>query len=138
MYQQIYPQTAFGAVAAQGGSLGTAIGTGTGGDTQTGAAIGQIASSLGTMPPYQAGLHFEQQALNSFLREPVSNLIRRQYDYLSANATKSDQLTACLPALAQAAQAFGAGDFGTAFNYAYQIHRSIAIAALTNPTLPAV
>jgi len=138
MYQQmIYPQTAFGAVTGQASSLGTAVSTGTG-DTQSGAAIGHIASSLGAVLPYQAGLHFEQQALNSFLREPVSSLIRRQYDYLSANATKSDQLTACLPALAQAAQAFGASDFATAFNYAYQIHRCIAIAALTNPTLPAV
>jgi len=135
MYQQIYPQPAFGAMPGQGSTLGAA-GQGTA-DAQTG-ALGQIAGALGTMLPYQAGLSFEQQALNSFLREPVSSLIRRQYDYLSSNATKSEQLTACLPALAQAAQAFGAADFATAFNIAYQIHRCIAIAVLTNPTLPAV
>jgi len=136
MYEQIYPQTAFGALA--GGTYGTAMGSGAGTDSQAGAAVGQIASALGTQLPYQTGMSFEQQALSGFLREPVSNLIRKQYEYLSANATKSDQLTACIPALAQAAQAYGAGDFATAFNYAYQIHRCIAFAALTNPTLPAV
>src|SRR5579884_3729327 len=89
-----------------------------------------------TAPPQNLGAYVPQQILNSFLQQPVADMIRREYEYLNANSQQYTALMNCVPVVAQAAQLYGSGDLVSAFSMAYSVYRTIALLRLTNPSMP--
>lgn len=88
------------------------------------------------MGPWQTTPASEQQALQTFMQEVTAGPTRKLHDYLEAHSQKYSQLAPCIPAVQQAAQAFGAHDYTQALFQLYQVYRYISALRASIPDLP--
>lgn len=110
-------------------------------DPQTGAAApatgGGQSASLEILWP-QNTLDPETRAAQEFLQTATSAVLRKLYDYLSANRAQYNQLADCDPLVKRSAELLGQSDYDRAFVQAYQAYRFIAMLRQRVPGLPAL
>jgi hypothetical protein len=142
---QLAPQGFFGNLLGTiGQPLGGAIGSILG-NPQLGGTLGQAIGSLGGVLPFQAvpgtvpvqgTPNVELQAMNSFMQEATSGLIRKLHDYLDKYSQQYSQLADCAQLVRQAVEAYGARDYGRAFTQLYQAYRFITTLRSGRPEIP--
>jgi hypothetical protein len=88
------------------------------------------------MPP-----EIEGQLYNDYLRPLAARVIRKIYDYLSANVSRPDtaaDLQGSIPIVGAAVQRFESGDYGGALQQAYGAYRYLTVLRSHRPDLPAL
>jgi hypothetical protein len=105
-----------------------------------GGAIGGVLpfqAVPGTVP-VQGTPNVELQAINSFMQEATSNLIRKLHDYLDKNSQQYSQLADCAQLVRQAVEAYSARDYARAFTQLYQAYRFITTLRSGRPEIPSL
>jgi hypothetical protein len=105
-----------------------------------GGALGGV-SPLQAVPgtvPVQGTPNVELEAVNSFMKEATSNLIRKLHDYLDKNSQQYSQLADCAQLVRQAVEAYGAGDYARSFTQLYQAYRFITMVRSGRPEIPSL
>ncbi|MDQ3935245.1 MAG: hypothetical protein M3340_11530 [Actinomycetota bacterium] len=98
--------------------------------------ISPIKLTLAPMPA-----QIEAQLYNDYLRPLAGQVIKKVYDYLSANAggeNGASELEGCAPLVAAAVQRFQAGDYAGALQQTFGAYRYVTVLRSHNPDLPAL
>jgi hypothetical protein len=93
-----------------------------------------IRLSLAPMPP-----QIEAQLYNDYLRPLAGQVIKKVYEYLSANANGEDgaaELEGCAPLVAAAVERFHGGDYGGALQQGFGAYRFVTVLRSHRPDLP--
>jgi hypothetical protein len=80
----------------------------------------------------------DAQVEAAFGRSQAADLIRRLFDYLSANLEKHEQLSPAVDLLKHAAEAFKAQNYAGAYEIGFQVYRFVSLLRLQVPDLPPV
>ena len=101
------------------------------------AGVFPLQAVPGTVP-VQGTPNVELEAMNSFMKEATSNLIRKLHDYLDKNSQQYSQLADCAQLVRQAVEAYGARDYARAFTQLYQAYRFITVLRSGRPEIPSL
>lgn len=99
-------------------------------------AAGSSAADSQTAEPPRSPAELELQALNEFLQRAAATSIQQLFQYLEQNAPQFTQLSALLPVVSQAIEAFRTQDHAQAFTLAFQASRAITLLRTQTPDLP--
>jgi hypothetical protein len=90
-----------------------------------------------TLAPMPAGI--EAQLYNDYMRPLAGQVIKKVYEYVSANAgdeNGSAELEGSVPLIAAALQRFKAGDYAGALQQTYGVYRYVTVLRSHRPELP--
>ena len=99
--------------------------------------VSPFQAAPGTVP-VQGTPNVELEAMNSFMQETTSNLIRKLHDYLDKNSQQYSQLADCAQMVRQAVEAYGVRDYARAFAHLYQAYRFITALRSARPEIPSI
>lgn len=78
----------------------------------------------------------DAQVEAAFGRAQAADLIRRLFDYLSANLDEHEQLSPAVDFLKEAAGAFKAQNYGRAYEIGFLVYRFVSLLRFQVPELP--